>query len=88
MARLLQIGCKEEWNSTPLGEKMFTNQSMFDRKMRMILGALIFSLLFWGPKSHWGYLGLIIFLTGLFGICPIYRVLGIKTRRWDDENRL
>ena len=33
------------------------------------------------PHTVWGWLGLVPLLTGLFGTCPIYALLGISTAR-------
>lgn len=55
------------------------NESMIDRVVRVIGGAAIVSLAFWGPQTPFAYLGLIFVVTGLLGRCPIYRLLGIST---------
>jgi len=34
---------------------------------------------FVGPKTPWGFLGIVPILTGLSGRCPLYTVLGINT---------
>ena len=54
------------------------NTGMGERVIRVILGLIIVSLVFWGPKSAWGWLGLIPLLTGISGFCPLYKVLGIN----------
>ena len=58
---------------------MFNNIGGFDRFVRMILGLAIRSLVRFGPETAWGYLGLVPFLTGVFGWCPLYALLGIST---------
>jgi hypothetical protein len=55
------------------------NESAFDRGLRVVLGLVLLSLVFVGPKSLWGLLGLIPLLTGAIGWCPLYRVLGLHT---------
>jgi hypothetical protein len=57
------------------------NEGMFDRLARVALGLIILSLAFWGPKTAWGWLGLIPLATGIVGLCPLYSLLGISTRR-------
>jgi cadmium resistance protein CadD (predicted permease) len=46
-----------------------------------VLGLAVLSLAFVGPKTLWGYLGLIPLATGLIGWCPLYTVLRINTCR-------
>jgi hypothetical protein len=50
-----------------------------ERVIRVIVGALIASLAFWGPSNYWFLLGLIPLITGLLGWCPPYQMLGIGT---------
>jgi hypothetical protein len=58
---------------------MKTNVGVFDRAVRIILGAGLVSLVFVGPQTPWGYLGLVPIATGLIGFCPLYAMLGINT---------
>ncbi|MCW8957049.1 MAG: DUF2892 domain-containing protein, partial [Gammaproteobacteria bacterium] len=37
------------------------------------------SLVFVGPKTLWGLIGLVPLITGLFGFCPAYKLLGMST---------
>lgn len=55
------------------------NEGTLDRALRIVLGLALVSLTFLGPKSAWGYLGIIPLITGLVGFCPLYRALGITT---------
>lgn len=59
------------------------NVGTIDRVARVVLGlAMLGSPLAWYGLdyiSNWGFLGLIPLLTGLFGVCPLYRLLGIST---------
>lgn len=56
-----------------------TNESGLDRAIRVVLGVVLLSLVFAGPKTLWGLLGLIPLITGAVGFCPFYRLLGIST---------
>lgn len=56
-----------------------TNEGNSDRTMRVVFGLLLVSLVFVGPQTPWGWLGLIPIATGLIGFCPLYAVLGINT---------
>ena len=49
-----------------------TNEHPIERVLRVILGFGVLSLAFVGPKTPWGYLGLILLATGLLGSCPLY----------------
>jgi hypothetical protein len=51
-----------------------------DRSIRIFLGVLLVCLALTGV-SIWGWIGLIPLLTGLFGTCPVYSLLGINTCR-------
>jgi len=54
---------------------MKQNISPLDRAARVVLGLGILSLVFLGPKTAWGYLGLIALVTAASGFCPAYRAL-------------
>ncbi|MFQ5537670.1 MAG: DUF2892 domain-containing protein [Gemmatimonadota bacterium] len=63
-----------------MASKIFPkNEHKVERVIRVILGLAILSLVFVGPKSNWGWLGLIPLATGLLGSCPLYTLLGIST---------
>ncbi len=55
------------------------NEGTMDRIARVALGAGLLSLVFVGPHTAWGYVGLIPLATGLIGSCPAYRLLGLST---------
>ena len=58
---------------------MPNNEGMLDRAVRIVIGIALVLLVFIGPKTAWGWLGVVPLLTGLVGHCPIYRVLGTST---------
>lgn len=58
---------------------MKRNEGNIDRVLRVILGVVLLSAVFVGPKSLWGLIGLIPLLTGLVGLCPLYTVFGLNT---------
>lgn len=60
---------------------MQTNIGRFERFIRVLVGLFILSLIFWGPESYWGLLGIIPILTGLSGWCPLYRIFGVSTHK-------
>jgi Inner membrane protein YgaP-like, transmembrane domain len=59
--------------------KIETNIHPIERIVRVVVGAALASLAFWGPHSMWFLLGLIPVATGLVGWCPPYTMLGINT---------
>lgn len=56
-----------------------TNEHNVERAVRVILGIGLLSLVFVGPKTLWGLIGIVPLATGLIGSCPLYTVLGIST---------
>lgn len=58
---------------------MRKNEGPLDRGLRVVLGFALLSLVFFGPQTAWGWLGLIPLATGLLGTCPIYTLLGLST---------
>ncbi len=60
-------------------EKFTKNIHQIERVLRVVVGSFLLSLIFWGPETAWGFLGLIPFTTGLMGYCPAYSLFGIST---------
>lgn len=60
---------------------MPTNEGAVDRIIRVVVGLAIVSLVFIGPQTPWGWLGLVPLLTGLVGFCPAYALFGVSTCR-------
>ncbi len=63
---------------------MTTNVGTIDRILRIILGlALIaFAIPYGFPQVGWnwiGWVGIVPILTAVFGLCPLYSLLGIST---------
>jgi hypothetical protein len=56
-----------------------TNEGPLDRALRVIAGIVLISLVFLGPQTPWGWLGIVPLATGLIGSCPLYSLLGINT---------
>lgn len=50
-----------------------------DRAFRVILGIGLISLVFVGPQTVWGWVGVIPLLTAFVGSCPLYALLGVNT---------
>ncbi len=58
---------------------MQKNVGGIDRWIRIILGIILLLLVFVGPHTKWGWIGLIPLLTGIFNFCPLYLPLKINT---------
>jgi hypothetical protein len=58
---------------------MSTNEGTVDRAIRIVAGLVLISLVFVGPQTPWGWIGIVLLGTGLVGWCPLYMVLGIRT---------
>jgi len=58
---------------------MKANEGTVDRILRVILGLALISIVFAGPKTPWGWIGVVPLVTGLVGMCPLYAILGINT---------
>ncbi len=50
-----------------------------ERVIRAIVGVILIALVFVGPKTPWGWIGLIPLVTAIIGWCPPYALLGIST---------
>ena len=63
-----------------MASKLFPhNEGMVDRVLRVIVGVVLISLVFAGPKTMWGWIGLVPLVTGLVGTCPMYTLFGMQT---------
>ncbi len=56
-----------------------SNVGGFDRFARIFIGMVLLAAIFVGPRTLWGLIGLVPFLTGVFRTCPIYSLLGVNT---------
>lgn len=58
---------------------MCKNLGPIDRSLRLVVGLALIALVFVGPQTPWGWLGLVPLATAALGNCPAYRLLGINT---------
>ena len=56
-----------------------TNVGNIDRLFRIVFGLILISLVFVGPQTAWGWLGIIPLATGLLRTCPAYSIFGLNT---------
>ena len=56
-----------------------TNVGGIDRILRIVVGIVLIALVFVGPQTPWGWLGLIPLITGVFSSCPLYSLIGFSS---------
>jgi Protein of unknown function (DUF2892) len=56
-----------------------TNVGSLDSMLRITVGVILIVLVFVGPKTQWGWIGVIPLITGLMRTCPIYSLLGASS---------
>ena len=61
------------------------NVGKVDRIIRIVLGILLVGNVFVGVQTVIGWVGLILIVTGLFGTCPLYSIIGINTRSMGEK---
>ncbi len=57
------------------------NISGIEQAIRLVLGIVLISLVFVGPQTPWGWIGVIFLVTGSISFCPLYRIIGFSTRK-------
>jgi hypothetical protein len=60
---------------------MKKNMGGIDRLLRIIVGLILVALVFVGPQTSWGWLGLIPLVTALTSFCPVYLPFNLSTLR-------
>ncbi len=58
---------------------MTRNVGGIDRILRIIVGLALISIVFVGPQTPWGWIGILPLATALIGWCPPYALFGIST---------
>jgi len=61
------------------------NVGGMDKIFRIGAGLVLISLVFVGPKTLWGWVGIIPLATGLINFCPVYSIFGFGTAKKKDE---
>jgi len=57
------------------------NVGGIDRILRIIVGAALIALVFVGPQTPWGWVGVVPLATGLIGWCPAYLPFGLSSAK-------
>jgi hypothetical protein len=55
------------------------NVGTIDRAIRAVIGLGLIALVFVGPQTVWGWIGVVPLVTAIIGWCPPYALLGINT---------
>jgi len=55
------------------------NVGTTDQIIRVALGLILIALVFVGPQTQWGWIGVILFATGTMNWCPMYIILRRST---------
>jgi hypothetical protein len=55
------------------------NEGAVDRTLRVLVGLAGIGLVFFGPRTPLGWIGLLPLVTGLIGTCPLYTLFGWST---------
>lgn len=55
------------------------NVGGLDRILRILVGLGLIAIVFVGPQTPWGWIGVVPLLTALIGYCPAYSIFGINT---------
>jgi len=58
---------------------MQRNVGNLDRILRIVAGIVLIAIVFVGPQTPWGWIGLVPLVTAFVGWCPAYRLRGIRT---------
>lgn len=66
---------------------MAVNEGTLDRAIRVVAGIALLALVFVGPKTLVGLVGIIPLATGIVGFCPLYKLVGLSTTRVEQRQR-
>ena len=55
------------------------NVGNLDRLVRLFLGLFLMAGAATGVIGPWGYIGLVLMLTGVAAYCPVYALVGFST---------
>jgi hypothetical protein len=57
---------------------MEINVGKIDKILRIVVGVVLLAWALTGGPA-WAWIGLLPLITGIFGVCPAYSILGIST---------
>jgi len=56
------------------------NVGKVDRIIRIVVGVALVANVFYALQNPIGWIGVILIITGIAGICPIYSLLNLNTK--------
>jgi hypothetical protein len=60
---------------------MDKNVGGIDKIVRVVVGLALIAMVFVGPETPWGWIGIVPLATAAMSWCPLYTLLGIRTCR-------
>jgi hypothetical protein len=58
---------------------MNVNVGSMDRALRIVVGLGLVVLAAAGIVGPWGYIGILVLVTGIVRVCPAYSIIGMNT---------
>ncbi|QEQ95436.1 YgaP family membrane protein [Neptunomonas concharum] len=58
---------------------MEKNIGTIDKIVRILVGLALIALVFVGPQTPWGWIGVPVILIALVGWCPLYKLVGFSS---------
>ncbi len=55
------------------------NVGSVDKILRIVVGLALIAIVFVGPQTPWGWIGVVPLLTAVLGFCPLYKLIGVNT---------
>jgi hypothetical protein len=55
------------------------NVGGIDRVIRIVVGIALIAATLTGTIGVWGWIGVVPLATGIFGMCPAYKLIGLNT---------
>ena len=52
------------------------NVGALEQFLRINLGLILLLLVFVGPQTPWGFIGVVPLVTGILNYCPLYSLVG------------
>jgi len=56
-----------------------TNEGAVDRAARVLVGLILISIAVTYPSAVWAWIGVVPLITGIAGVCPLYRLFGFSS---------
>jgi uncharacterized membrane protein YdbT with pleckstrin-like domain len=57
------------------------NVGSLDRILRVIVGLALIAMVFVGPQTPWGWIGIVPLATAVMRWCPLYKLIGVSTNK-------